>query len=174
MQTALITRLLCATALWCPIAINAQVASDAAVAPAAVAAAAPASGPVTGACEARPGSPPWVPCGADRTLSEAEVRALILKEPEGLVTKIAVTSGTSGKKYFIHFRPGGKLDSGLEGGRNVGKSWKFENGRLCRDYYAPATGVHCGVFEVSGGVLYLEDLGDARKSAVTAMEHAKP
>lgn len=102
------------------------------------------------------------------------MRTLVLKENEGLATKITGTSGTSGKDFFINFYPGGKLETGQVGGRNWGKSWKFEGGKLCRDYYAPVTGRHCGLFEVSGGSLYLFDDGDVKKSRLSAVEYVKP
>ncbi|BEP95804.1 hypothetical protein GmRootA79_41880 [Acidovorax sp. A79] len=46
------------------------------------------------------------------------------------------------RKYF---KPGGKLDSGPEGGHYVGKSWKFKSDQVCRDYYQNSV-VHCGAF----------------------------
>lgn len=116
----------------------------------------------------------WVPCGPNRTLGEAEARNLVLKEKDGLMVKIFGTSGTSGKKFFINIAPGGKLESGLLGGRNVGKSWKFEDGKLCRSYYAPVSDVHCGVFEVADGNLYLLDAGDVKKSLIDSIEYVKP
>lgn len=158
-------RLLCATLLLSPALVCAQ---DAA---ATSSAATPSPAAV---CEARAGAPAWVPCGPDRTLTEDEVRNLVLKEKDGTVVKITGTSGTSGKNFFINLLPGGKLESGLVGGRNWGKSWKFEGGKLCRDYYAPSTDRHCGVFEVSGGNLYLFDAGDVKKSHLMAIEYAKP
>lgn len=133
-----------------------------------------ATAPAATACEPRPGAPAWLPCGPDRTLTEDEVRTLLLKEKDGVAAKMTGTSGTSGKDFFINFYPGGKLETGQVGGRNWGKGWKFEGGKLCRDYYAPATGRHCGVFEVSGGSLYLFDDGDAKKSRLSLIEYAKP
>lgn len=124
-------------------------------------------------CEARPGAPAWLPCGPDRTLSEEEVRKLILKEHESVVAKVFTTSGSSGKKFFAHFKPGGKLDAGPLGSHNVGKSWKFEGGKLCRDYYA-GNDRHCGVFELSGMNLYFGDPSATTKNVVTAIEYSKP
>ena len=130
----------------------------------------PAPSAPAAACEARPGAPQWLPCGPDRVLSEAEVRAHIVKD--GMVTKIVGTSAKSGKRYFINIKPGGKLDTGLEGGVNIGKSWKFSNGKLCRDYYR-ITDVHCGVFELAGTALYLVDDGDPR-SPINSIEFTQP
>lgn len=155
---------LCGATLLASTVSSAQDNKDAAAAPAASAA----------ACTPTPGAPAWLPCGPDRTLTEDEVRTLVLKEKEGLAAKMTGTSGTSGKDFFINFYPGGKLETGQVGGRNWGKGWKFEGGKLCRDYYAPATGRHCGVFEVSGGSLYLFDDGDAKKSRLSAIEYVKP
>lgn len=129
-----------------------------------------APGPAATACEPAAGAAAWVPCGPDRKLSEAEAKAHFFKD--GQVTRMLLTGGKSGKKFFAHFKPGGKLDSGLEGGTNIGKSWKFQDGRLCRDYYR-ISDVHCGVFEVSGAALYLVD-DDGSRSPVTSVQFAQP
>ena len=121
-------------------------------------------------CEAAAGAAAWVPCGPDRKLSEAEAKSHFFKD--GQVTKILMTGGKSGKKFFANFKPGGKLDSGFEGGTNIGKSWRFQDGRLCRDYYR-ISDVHCGVFEVSGAALYLVD-DDGSRSPVTSVQFAQP
>ena len=122
------------------------------------------------ACEARPGLPQWLPCGPDRVLGEAEARALLFKD--GMVTKLVYTSGKSGKKFFANFKPGGKLDSGPEGGHNVGKSWKFKGDQVCRDYYQNSV-VHCGAFELQGTSLYLVG-DDGNRSLVNSVEFAQP
>ena len=122
------------------------------------------------ACEARTGAPQWLPCGPDRVFTEAEVKSLLIKEDA--ITKMVVTSGKSGKRFFIHFKPGGKLDSGPDGGTNFGKSWKFKGNQVCRDYYRIAQ-VDCGVFELQGSTLYLVD-DDGARSPVNALEFAKP
>jgi len=122
------------------------------------------------ACEARTGAPQWLPCGPDRVFTEAEVKSLLIKEDA--ITKMVVTSGKSGKRFFIHFKPGGKLDSGPDGGTNFGKSWKFKGNQVCRDYYR-ITQVDCGVFELQGSTLYLVD-DDGARSPVNALEFAKP
>ena len=121
-------------------------------------------------CEARAGAPQWLPCGPDRVFSEAEVKSQLIKEDA--ITKMVVTSGKSGKRFFVHFKPGGKLDSGPEGGTNFGKSWKFKGNQVCRDYYR-ITQVDCGVFELQGTTLYLVD-DDGARSPVNAFEFAKP
>jgi hypothetical protein len=153
---------LSAVALFSPIAALAQIGTEQA-----------ASGTTSDSCVQRPDAT-WVPCGPNRTLSEAEVRTLILREKDGLTAKVFGTSGTSGKQFFINIAPGGKLESGLLGGRNVGKSWKFDGGKLCRSYYAPVSDVHCGVFEVADGNLYLLDIGDVKKSLINRIEYANP
>jgi len=121
-------------------------------------------------CVAPAGAPQWLPCGPDRILTESEARAHFFKE--GQVTKLLLTGGQSGRKFFANFKPGGKLDSGLEGGTNNGKSWKFVDGRLCRDYYR-FSAVHCSAFEVAGGALYFVN-PDGSKDSVTSVEFAQP
>ena len=144
-----------------PLAVLAQSASETPASPAAAAAPAP--------CVAPAGAPQWLPCGPDRVLTEAEARAHFFKD--GQVTKMLLTGGTSGRKFYANFKPGGKLDAGLEGGTNNGKSWKFVDGRLCRDYYRFSV-IHCSVFEVAGGALYL--VQDGSKDPVTSVEFAQP
>lgn len=129
----------------------------------------PAS-PAPAACEARAGAPQWLPCGPDRVLTEAEIKSMLIKDDA--VTKMLVTSGKSGKRFFVHFRPGGKLESGPEGGANFGKSWKFNGNQVCRDYYRIAQ-VDCGTFELQGTTLYLSD-DDGSRSPVNTLEFAKP
>ena len=75
---------------------------------------------------------------------------LLIKEDA--ITKMVVTSGKIRQAVFIHFKPGGKLDSGPDGGTNFGKSWKFKGNQVCRDYYR-ITQVDCGVFELQGSTL---------------------
>ena len=126
--------------------------------------------PAPVSCEARAGAPQWLPCGPDRVFSEAEVKSQLIKEDA--ISKMVVTSGKSGKRFFVHFKPAGKLDSGPEGGTNFGKSWKFKGNQVCRDYYR-ITQVDCGVFELQGSTLYLVD-DDGARSPVNALEFAKP
>ena len=126
--------------------------------------------PAPVSCEARAGAPQWLPCGPDRVFSEAEVKSQLIKEDA--ISKMVVTSGKSGKRFFVHFKPAGKLDSGPEGGTNFGKSWKFKGNQVCRDYYR-ITDVHCGVFELAGTALFLVDDGDPR-SPINSIEFTQP
>lgn len=122
-------------------------------------------------CTVRAGAPEWLPCGANRTLSEADVKAFIVKE--GMVAKVSVTGGQSGTKFFNHFLPGGKFEGGMQGGRNIGKSWVQEGNRLCRAFYAPISATQCVTFELADAGLLLVD-HDGSKSPVTAIEFSKP
>lgn len=144
-----------------PLALHAQTATEP---PALTAASAPAP------CAAAAGAPQWLPCGPDRVLTEAEAKAHFFKE--GQVTKVLIVGGKSGRKFFAHFKPGGKLDSGLEGGTNNGKSWKFVDGRLCRDYYR-FSDVHCSTFEVADGKLYFRN-PDETRDVITSVDFAQP
>jgi len=126
--------------------------------------------PAPATCETRPGAPQWLPCGPDRVFTEAEAKAQFFKD--GMVTKLLYTSGRSGKKFFAHFKPGGKLDSGPEGGHNVGKSWRFKGNHVCRDYYQNSD-IHCAVFELQGTSLYLVS-EDGTRSLVNSLEFAQP
>lgn len=121
-------------------------------------------------CESRPGAPQWLPCGPDRVFTEAEARAQFFRD--GMVTKLVYTGGRTGKKFFAHFKPGGKLDSGPEGGHNVGKSWRFKGDHICRDYYRNSD-VHCAAFELQGTNLYLVG-EDGTRSLVNSLEFAQP
>lgn len=158
--SALVARLL-GLACLAPLASWAQSAADVPT-PVAASASAP--------CVAPSGAPQWLPCGPDRILTEEEAKAHFVKE--GQVTKVLLTGGQSGRKFFANFKPGGKLDAGLEGGTNNGKSWKFVDGRLCRDYYRFSV-VHCSALEVADGKLYFLNL-DGTRDTITSVEFAQP
>ena len=158
--SALAARLL-GLACLAPLASWAQSAADVST-PVAASASAP--------CVAPSGAPQWLPCGTDRILTEEEAKAHFVKE--GQVTKVLLTGGQSGRKFFANFKPGGKLDSGLEGGMNNGKSWKFVDGSLCRDYYRFSV-VHCSALEVADGKLYFLNL-DGTRDTITSVEFAQP
>ena len=55
---------------------------------------------------------------------------------------------------------------------NNGKSWKFVDGRLCRDYYR-FSAVHCSALEVADGKLYFLNL-DGTRDTITSVEFAQP
>lgn len=152
---------LAAMAYLAPLTLHAQTQAEPA-APAAASAQAP--------CAAPAGAPPGLPCGPDRVLTEAEAKAHFFKE--GQVTKILLVGGRSGRKFFANFKPGGNLDSGLEGGTNNGKSWKFADGLLCRDYYR-FSDVHCSALEIADGKLYFRNR-DGTRDTITSVEFAQP
>ena len=103
-------------------------------------------------------------------MTGAEAKAHFFKE--GQVTKILIVGGKLGRKFFANFKPGGKLNSGLEGGTNNGKSWKFVDGQLCRDYYR-FSDVHCSAFEVADGKLYFR-YPEGTRDMITSVEFAQP
>ena len=123
------------------------------------------------ACAVRAGAPEWMPCGANRTLSDADLKAHIVKD--GMIAKLSVTGGQSGTKFFNHFLPGGKFEGGMQGGRNIGKSWVQEGNRLCRAFDAPISATQCVTFELTDAGLLLVD-HDGSKSPVTSIEFSKP
>ena len=131
---------------------------------------APAATAAPAACDTRPGAPPWLPCGPDRVLTMAEVQALLIKPDT--VTQIVMTGARTGYQFFLHFKPGGRLDAGRVGATNFGKSWRFEGDKLCRDYYR-IQDVHCGTFELQGNALYMLD-DDGNKNPVHSVVFAKP
>jgi hypothetical protein len=130
----------------------------------------PGTASIAPACERSPNAPQWLPCGPDRILNESDLKTYVVKD--GLVTKMLITGGTSGKAYFVNFHPDGKLESGYKGAADIGKSWTLNGGNICRTYYTVYRGPQCGPFELKGGTLYLVD-PDQVRSAVTAVEFIK-
>jgi hypothetical protein len=87
------------------------------------------------ACEAKPGASAWLPCGPDRVLGEADIKAYVIKE--GFATKMIIKGGASGNAFFANFFPGGKFEAGKEGSTNIGKGWSMNGNKVCRAYYRP-------------------------------------
>jgi hypothetical protein len=117
----------------------------------------------------------WPPCGADRVLNEAEIRAHLFKPGE--VTRIQMTGGTSGRKFQLGLRPDAKLDLSREGGPNFGRDWKLEGDRLCLRAYQNVWGgqFNCGAVELKDGkVLWVETMGDGSRNPLDAVEFVKP
>lgn len=125
-------------------------------------------------CTRAPSAPDWLPCGPDRILSEADLKAYIFKPNQAV--KMLVTGVPSGRKFRVDFYPGGKFEAGLTGGPNIGKEWKLDGAKLCRAYYGAQFGngrFDCGPFELAENVLYLVD-GEGNKSPVTSLEFKQP
>ena len=122
------------------------------------------------ACEAKPGASPWLPCGPDRVLGEADIKAYIIKE--GFATKMIIKGETSSSTFFANFLPGGKFEAGKQGSTNIGKGWSMNGNKVCRAYYRPINDTHCGTFELKEGVLLLID-HDNSANPITSMELVK-
>lgn len=118
-------------------------------------------------CERNPSSPAWLPCGPDRVLTAEDLKQFVLK-PDA-VTRMQVKGGTSGRQFFANFHPDGKMEAGMSGGANIGRTWTFEGDKVCRNYSQVYRGPQCGTFELRDGTLFLVD-ADASRNPVTDMK----
>ncbi len=125
-------------------------------------------------CVRQAGAPAWLPCGPDRTLSDAEVSGLLVKDKQ--VTKLDMTGGSSGRKFFINLHPGGKLELGVVGATNFGRDWKTEGGKLClRAYQNVWQGqFNCGTFAIADGKLFWVEVADNSKNPITGVSYVAP
>jgi hypothetical protein len=120
-------------------------------------------------------APGWPPCGADRVLSEDEIRAHLFKAGE--VTQMQMKGGTSGRLFKLGFRAEGKLDMAVGNGTNFGRDWKLEGGKLClRAYQNVWNGqFNCGDVEVKEGkVFWVEVLGDGSRNLIESVSFVRP
>jgi hypothetical protein len=115
------------------------------------------------------------PCGPDRVLSGDEIQAALTRPGEA--TQLTLTGGTSGRKFALALRPGGKLDMRREAGMDFGRDWKIEDGRLClRAYQNVWRGqFNCGTVEAKDGQLFwVETLDGGSRNPIDSVTFARP
>ena len=119
-------------------------------------------------CPVQPGVPAWMPCGIDRTLEDAELRAVFLRP--GRPTRITMTGGGPARQqYEFDLLPDGKLSMKVGDGSNIGRDWKLDTGALClRAYQNVWAGAwNCGSVFLQQGRLYWQDEHGGLRNVIT-------
>ena len=113
--------------------------------------------------------------GPDRTLDAQDVKSALTRSGE--VTRIAMTGGTSGRKFTMLLKPDNRLNMNIGGGRDFGRDWKIDGAKFCLRVYDGTPNQNdfkCGTIDLKEARLFWVEDSDSSRNALDSITFEKP